>query len=81
MYPHKSSTRNCDNLYSHEMHVWNGYDADSCHHRRDWGGGVLLAPSFVIHCETDPERGGGHKQSQKSSDRPIPLNSVAAGHL
>ena len=50
----------------------------------EWGGGGrggVLASSLGTHCETDPESGGGDKQRQKSSDRPIPLYTRAVGHL
>ena len=50
-------------------------------HESPGGGGAVLAPGFGTQCETDPESDGGDKQRQKSSDRPIPLNSGAVGHL
>ena len=48
-----------------------------------WGGGGigLVAPSFGTDSEMNPKCGGGDKQSQKSGDLPIPLNSGVVGHL
>ena len=58
-----------------------GFGAGACGGRGVRGGGGVLASSFDTRCETDPESGGGDKQRQESSDRPIPLNSGVVAHL